>query len=232
MKSFGRPCFIAILAVLAAQPPSFADEPSQAPAYGRRFNARINQRMPVGPFGQGARQSSPSSADTLLNGGSIITNGESTLLHPKPQSTMQQGGGLRCMPNGGTVNTNPDGSRVLAFPDGSQRTIGANGNVSGMNKNGTSFDRAADGSHTFMTKDGVHGVVNPDGTGPRPNGSTVTRNAVDGSTTLTTKQGYKLQQKPDGTTVFTRTNGIETERTKDGRIRMKQDGQYTNREIK
>ncbi len=77
---------------------------------------------------------------------------------------------------------------------------------------------------------------NPTNSGsPFPGGDSkppfsTTTDTTDGSP-IFSKNGCKLQHKADGSTVFTRSNGIETE-MKDGRVRMKQDGQYTIRELK
>ncbi len=172
------------------------------------------------------------SPSMLVEQPSIITGDEGTLLHPKPLpaaiTPANPAGAPFRLQNGALMTNNPDGNRGITKSNG---LINRDNSSFTTRGDGSTFSRLPDGTRSFTTKDGTFGQINPDGTGPRPDGSMVSKNAVDGSTTLS-KNGYKLQQKTDGTTVFTRSNGIETERTKDGRIRMKQDGQYTNREIK
>lgn len=198
----------------AALLPSAADDLS-GPGPGRGLPPLLRNRVPGGlPPIPGRRQTSITSGanDSLMNK-SIITGDDSTFLHPKPQQDLLQSSGApgfayKIMPAAG----------------------GPRESLSGMTPDGSSFNITPDRSTTFTTKDGMHGMINPDGTGLYPNGSTVTRD-TQGAPTLTTPQGYKFQQKSDGSMSFTRTNGLETE-FKDGRVRMKQDGQYTNRELK
>lgn len=192
-------------------------EPENGFVPGRRLGGPFRRAgsYPGGPGGLPSRQRQAGIAgvdphQSILTGSptnqpSIITGDDSTVLHPKPQT--------------------PAPADVLGS---SQR--GFTLPVNTTRRNGTNFSRLPDGTRQFTTRDGKFGQISPDGTGARPDGSVVSKDAATGATSLS-KSGYKLQHKQDGSTVFTRSNGIETE-FKDGKARMKQDGQYTNREVK
>lgn len=203
--------------------PGGIQRPVGAPPLPGRPGARILRRQP-------SADSTPSIISGSSEGGSIITGDDSTLLHPKPQGSLGRADRPITLPNGAVLNPGPDSSKTVLMPDGSNIFMKKDGSVSGTRPDGSSFTREADGARTFITPEGKFGQISPDGTGPRPDGSMFSKNDVDGSMTLS-KDGYKLTRKQDGSMVFTRSNGLETE-FKDGHIRMKQDGQYTGRELK
>ncbi|MBY0549774.1 MAG: hypothetical protein K2W95_21055 [Candidatus Obscuribacterales bacterium] len=203
---------VAAVGMLAFAQVAMADEPSEGPFPSQLLPPALQKRLPAGAPGLRPRQSSINSSESSINIPSIITGDEGTFLHPKPQKDLiQSAPGL--LPNrssGGTPGYRPAGLNALP----------AAGRASG------GFLPAGGGAA------GVEQLLNSEGAAVLPDGSKLTRDPVTGATTRTTKEGYKFTQKPDGTSVFTRTNGLETERSKDGRIRMKQNGQYTGRELK
>lgn len=189
---------------------AIADEPA-GPFPPRQLPPGLQKPLLPGQRGLfGPRQTSINSSDSLINTPSIITGDEGTFLHPKPQKDLFQSAPGR-LPNGNVITpgNGPAGLERLPHAGDANRGPFSAGGVAGVEQ-----------------------MLNSEGAAVLPDGSKLTRDPVSGATTRTTKEGYKFTQKPDGTSVFTRTNGLETERTKDGRIRMKQNGQYTGRELK
>lgn len=207
MKSYCLFLVAAIGALSFAQA-AIADEPAGS-FPPRQLPPELRKRLPPGGL-FGPRQSSIDSSDSLINSPSIITGDEGTFLHPKPQKG--------CFPVTPGQLPNGNGITPASGPAGLGRLPAAG------DANGGPFPTGG--------LAGVEQMLNSEGAAVLPDGSKLTRDPVSGATTRTTKEGYKFTQKPDGTSVFTRTNGLETERSKDGRIRMKQNGQYTGRELK
>lgn len=203
---------LAATGLISSTGAALAEDPAPFPP--RRLPPGLQKRLPAAPPGfAGPRRSSiTTTSDSLINSGSIITGDDSTFLHPKPQQDLLQAAPANL----------PNGAAPVNAGAGAVRTLGPRGDG----------NRGPLPAGVAGPMQGMQGMFGSEGTGVLPNGSKVSRDPVTGATTMTTKEGYKFTQKPDGTSVFTRTNGLETERTKDGRIRMKQDGQYTGRELK
>ncbi|MBX9688489.1 MAG: hypothetical protein K2X27_17400 [Candidatus Obscuribacterales bacterium] len=66
-----------------------------------------------------------------------------------------------------------------------------------------------------------------------PNGSQLSRDPVNNSLSISRKDGLGFQSNADGSKVFKRSNGLETVRTPDGRVYMRDSktGQPTGREL-
>lgn len=129
-------------------------------------------------------------------------------------------GALR-LPNGSVLNRSSDGSKTILDKNGGQHVFGSNGSAMHSSPNGSNFWRQADGTKSFRSADGKESILNPDGTGTLGNGTVISKNAVDNSTSLTGKGGLGLQSNQDGSMIFKRSNGLETVRTPDGKIYMR-----------
>lgn len=153
------------------------------------------------------------------------------LFNDAPGSRLQ---GPRKLQDGSILNVGADGSKTFIRPDGSQQILRPDGSRMKSSPDGSVFEQWKDGSKTIRYADGKETVINPDGTGVFRDGSKITKNAVDNSTLLSRPDGLGLETKADGTQIFKRSNGLETVRTTDGRIYMRDSktGQPVGREIK
>ncbi len=76
-------------------------------------------------------------------------------------------------------------------------------------------------------------LLGPEGRKDLGNGTQMTRDDVSQSLKVQRKDGLGFEQKTDGTCIFKRSNGLETVRTPDGKIYMRDSktGQPSGREI-
>lgn len=91
-----------------------------------------------------------------------------------------------------------------------------------------------DGTKTVRFADGKESLINPDGTGYLRDGTKMSRDEVKGSFNVTRADGLGIETRQDGTSIFKRSNGLETVRTPEGKIYMRDSktGQPVGRELK
>ena len=116
---------------------------------------------------------------------------------------------------GRRMNLPNDSSRRFSRPDGSV------------------FERSSDGTRTLRHANGKESIINPDGSGTLSNGNRITKNAVTNSTTMMRPDGLGFETNADGSKVFKRSNGLETVKTPDGKVYMRDSKtkQPTGREL-
>lgn len=193
-------------------------------------------QLPDAQFGKNrplARKRAPNQSGMdwdLLNNGKSQKSLGSDLFNNAPGAGP---GGPVQLPNGARLTPGPDGSKTLVTPDGTQHTLRPNGSFTRFGADGSITERAPDGSKTTRFTDGTESVLNPDGTGRLKDGTTIKRNPLDNSVNLTRPDGLGFETKPDGTKIFKRSNGLETVRTPEGKVYMRDSktGQPTGREL-
>lgn len=156
--------------------------------------------------------------------------GSSKLFADTPAS-MPQRMNLR---NGSSMTINPDGTKSILGKNGMQNVMNTDGSRRFTHPDGSVFEQSADGTKRFQHANGKESLINPDGSGQLSNGNKITTNNVDKSTTMMRPDGLGFQTKSDGTKIFKRSNGLETVKTPEGRVYMRdsQTGQATGRELK
>lgn len=137
------------------------------------------------------------------------------------------------LPNGASITPGPNGSKTLLTPDGTQHTLRPDGSFTRLGADGSITERAPDGTRATRFMDGKESILNPDGTGKLKDGTVINRNPLDNSVNVSRPDGLGFESKPDGTKVFKRSNGLETVRTPEGRVYMRDSktGQPTGREL-